>query len=85
MTDIAWRGESTATMNYDRQPWKDYFRLLSDEGGTMVLLGVWTHKQIAGGWFTLTYDPVYAAADADARPLRPRAEGRKRERPRAQA
>ena len=61
MTDIVWRGRSTATMNYDRQPWKDYFRLLSDEDGRVVLLGVWTHKQIAGGWFTLTLDSVYAA------------------------
>ncbi len=57
MTDIKWRGVSTATMNYDHQPWKDYFRRLSNEDGTMVLLGVWTHKHIAGGWFTLTLDP----------------------------
>ena len=56
MTDIKWRGESTATMNYDHQPWKDYFKLLSDENGKIVLLGVWTHKHIAGGWFTLTLD-----------------------------
>lgn len=57
MTDIKWRGVSTATMNYDHQPWKDYFKLLSDENGKVVLLGVWTHKHIAGGWFTLTLDP----------------------------
>lgn len=56
MTDIRWRGVSTATMNYDHQPWKDYFKLLSDENGRKVLLGVWTHKHIAGGWFTLTLD-----------------------------
>lgn len=56
MTDINWRGESTATMNYDHQPWKDYFKLLSNENGNVVLLGVWTHKHIAGGWFTLTLD-----------------------------
>lgn len=56
MTDINWRGESTATMNYDHQPWKDYFKLLSDKNGDIVLLGVWTHKHIAGGWFTLTLD-----------------------------
>lgn len=56
MTDIRWRGEATATMNYDHQPWKDYFRLLSRENGRVVLLGVWTHKHIAGGWFTLTLD-----------------------------
>ncbi len=56
MTDIRWRGVPTATMNYDHQPWKDYFRLLSNDQGKMVLLGVWTHKQLAGGWFTLTLD-----------------------------
>lgn len=56
MTDIDWRGSSTATMNYDHQPWKDYFKLLSNENGKLVLLGVWTHKHIAGGWFTLTLD-----------------------------
>ncbi len=67
MTDIAWRGASTATMNYDRQPWKDYFKLLSDEGGRVVLLGVWTHKHIAGGWFTLTLDETYCAHVAEAK------------------
>ena len=56
MTDIKWRGTSTATMNYDHQPWKDYFKLLSNDNGKIVLLGVWTHKHIAGGWFTLTLD-----------------------------
>lgn len=56
MTDICWRGAATATMNYDHQPWKDYFKLLSNNSGKMVLLGVWTHKHIAGGWFTLTLD-----------------------------
>jgi len=58
MTDIKWRNETTATMNYDHQPWKDYFKLLTDEDGKTVLLGVWTHKHIAGGWFTLTLDDV---------------------------
>ena len=57
MTDIRWRGVPTATMNYDHQPWKDYFKLLSDADGKVVLLGVWTHKHIAGGWFTLTLAP----------------------------
>lgn len=56
MTDIAWRGQATATMNYDHQPWKDFFRLLGEDNGRPVLLGVWTHKHIAGGWFTLTLD-----------------------------
>jgi hypothetical protein len=57
MIDVKWRGVTTATMIYDRQPWKDYFRLLFRENGKLVLLGVWTHKHIAGGWFTLTLDP----------------------------
>jgi len=61
LIDIKWRGVTTGTMVYDRQPWKDYFRMLSDEEGNVVLLGVWTHKHVAGGWFTLTLDP-----DADA-------------------
>jgi hypothetical protein len=61
MTDIKWRGTSTATMNYDHQPWKDYFKLLSDDNGTVVLIGVWTHKHIAGGWFTLTLDKGISA------------------------
>ncbi|HMV45809.1 MAG TPA: DUF4334 domain-containing protein [Leptospiraceae bacterium] len=56
MIDVRWRDVPTATMIYDRQPWKDYFRLLHKENGKVVLLGVWTHKEIAGGWFTLTLD-----------------------------
>lgn len=56
MVDIRWRGTSTATMNYDYQPWKDYFRLLSKENGQSVVLGVWTHKDKAGGWFMLQQD-----------------------------
>ena len=60
MTDIKWRGASTATMNYDHRPWKDYFKLLTKDDGTVVLLGVWTHKHIAGGWFTLTLDSEVA-------------------------
>lgn len=56
MTDIKWRGVSTATMNYDHQPWKDYFKILANEDGKVILLGVWTHRHIAGGWFTLTLD-----------------------------
>lgn len=56
MIDVRWRDVPTATMIYDRQPWKDYFRLLTKENGKVVLLGVWTHKHIAGGWFTLTLD-----------------------------
>ena len=56
MTDIRWREDATATMNYDHQPWKDYFKIISNEDGKVVLLGVWSHKHIAGGWFTLTLD-----------------------------
>lgn len=68
MTDIRWRGEATATMNYDHQPWKDYFRVLEDKDGKVILLGVWTHKRIAGGWFTLTLDettPAQMIGDGD--------------------
>jgi hypothetical protein len=56
MTDIRWREDATATMNYDHQPWKDYFKMITNEDGKVVLLGVWSHKHIAGGWFTLTLD-----------------------------
>lgn len=65
VTDVRWRGETTATMNYDHQPWKDYFRRLSADGEPTVLLGVWTHKHLAGGWFLLTQD---GDACADAQP-----------------
>jgi hypothetical protein len=61
MIDIKWRGKTTATMNYDHQPWRDYFRVLSNEDGQVVMLGVWTHKHIAGGWFTLTLDEAITA------------------------
>jgi hypothetical protein len=57
MVDIRWRGVPTATMNYDYQPWKDYFRVLSDEDGKLMLLGVWCHKEVAGGWFVLSLSP----------------------------
>jgi hypothetical protein len=59
VTDIKWRGVSTGTMNYDSQNWKDYFRVLENDPVTkkLVLLGVWTARSKAGGWFTLTYDP----------------------------
>jgi hypothetical protein len=30
--------------------------MISNEDGKVVLLGVWSHKHIAGGWFTLTLD-----------------------------
>lgn len=55
--DIKWRGVTTGTMNYDHLPWKDYFRVLINEPNKIMLLGVWTSKDKAGGWFTLTYDP----------------------------
>lgn len=59
LVNIEWRGVSTATMNYDYQPWKDYFRVLhrDDEKNQLILIGVWCHRNIAGGWFTLNYDP----------------------------
>ena len=54
VTDIAWRGVSTGTMNYDNHAWKDYFRVLKS-GDKYVLLGIWTAWDKGGGWFTLTY------------------------------
>lgn len=59
VTDIKWRGVSTGTMNYDSQNWKDYFRVLENDPANqrLVLLGVWTARSKAGGWFTLTWDP----------------------------
>jgi hypothetical protein len=56
MVDIRWRGVVTATMNYDYQPWKDYFRVLQEDNEKTILIGVWTHRSVAGGWFTLTLD-----------------------------
>jgi len=43
ITDIKWRNETTATMNYDHQPWKDYFKLLTGEDGKTVLLVAGLH------------------------------------------
>jgi hypothetical protein len=59
MTDMSWRGTNTGTMNYDQQNWKDYFRVLEHDEASkrLVLLGVWTSWEKAGGWFTLTWDP----------------------------
>jgi hypothetical protein len=56
MTSIAFRGKHQATMNYDHQPWQDYFRVLDDgqETGNVVYLGLWTAREKCGGWFTLT-------------------------------
>jgi hypothetical protein len=64
--NISWRGVNTATMNYDHQPWRDFFRVLSQPtpqspDAPTVLLGVWTHKDRAGGWFTLTLDATVPA------------------------
>jgi hypothetical protein len=55
VVDIVWRDVCTGTMNYDGHAWKDYFRVLKS-GDKYILLGVWTNKDKAGGWFTLTYD-----------------------------
>lgn len=56
MTGIQWRGEHQATMNYDHQPWQDFFRILDDgqHSGNRVYLGVWSAREKTGGWFTLT-------------------------------
>jgi hypothetical protein len=58
--DMVFRNKSVATMNYDYQPWKDYFAVLRPDGqlGGMVLLGLWTSREKTGGWFTLTHDPT---------------------------
>jgi len=62
MTSIEWRGAHVATMNYDHQPWKDYFKLLSaPEDAVKVYLGVWTARELSGGWFILTLDPATPA------------------------
>lgn len=59
MTSIQWRGQHQATMNYDHQPWQDFFRILDDnqESNGRVYLGVWTAREKTGGWFTLTLRP----------------------------
>jgi hypothetical protein len=56
LTSIIFRGKHQATMNYDHQPWQDFFRVLDsgDETGTRVYLGLWTAREKTGGWFTLT-------------------------------
>lgn len=56
LTSIIFRGKHQATMNYDHQPWQDYFRILDsgDETGARVYLGLWTAREKTGGWFTLT-------------------------------
>ncbi|MCC1498152.1 DUF4334 domain-containing protein [Alcanivorax sp. 1008] len=56
VTDVRWRGECTATMTYDQQAWRDYFKVLLRSNGDLVLLGVCTHKHTVAGWFTLTLD-----------------------------
>lgn len=59
MTSILWRGDYAACMNYDHQPWKDYFKVLSaPEDPVKVFLGVWTARELSGGWFVLTTDPA---------------------------
>jgi len=56
LTSIIFRGKHQATMNYDHQPWQDYFRVLDngDETGARVYIGLWTAREKTGGWFTLT-------------------------------
>ena len=58
MDNIEWRNTSVACMKYDAQNWTDFFKILEHDEKTnrMVLLGVWTARRKAGGWFTLTYD-----------------------------
>lgn len=53
MVNMDFRLQETATMRYDMQPWNDYFAVLAPN----VFLGLWTHREKCGGWFTLTLDP----------------------------
>lgn len=59
LSDVTWRNVTTATMCYNSQNWKDYFRILHhDEANRrIVLLGTWTSWNKMGGFFTLTWDP----------------------------
>lgn len=54
--DMEFRGVSTATMRYDLHPWNDFFAVLRQNEKELVLLGLWTHREKTGGWFTLTFD-----------------------------
>jgi len=56
LTSIIFRDKHQATMNYDHQPWQDYFRVLDsgNETGHRVYMGLWTAREKTGGWFTLT-------------------------------
>jgi hypothetical protein len=58
-----YRGKEQATMNYDHQPWRDFFRVLDDgrDSGKLVLLGVWCARDTNGGWFTLQHEPEIPA------------------------
>mmetsp|Transcript_10429 Transcript_10429/g.11852 ORF Transcript_10429/g.11852 Transcript_10429/m.11852 type:complete len:265 (-) Transcript_10429:26-820(-) len=44
--EIEYRGVTQATMNYNHQPWQDYFRVLKDENDELVILGVWTSRYV---------------------------------------
>jgi hypothetical protein len=59
MHGITYRGRNCATMAYDHQPWHDMFVVLDDgsASGRIKVLGLWTHRQKSGGWFTLTELP----------------------------
>lgn len=56
LSSIEFRNKHQVTMNYDHQPWQDYFRVLDDgkRTGDAVYLGLWTDREKTGGWFTLT-------------------------------
>ena len=56
INDMDYRGGVQSSMRYDQQPWNDYFRVLSDEKGNLVFLGIWCSRDHNGGWFTLTHD-----------------------------
>lgn len=48
MVDSDFRGRA-ATMIYDHQPRKDYFVVVDEN----TLLGLWTSRELTGGWFVL--------------------------------
>jgi hypothetical protein len=67
MPETGLRGKVGATMVYDNQPWKDYFRVLDDgkSSGRKMMLGNWFSREKNGGWFTLESLPEFDEGVAD--------------------
>jgi len=51
-----WRDVSTACGRFNHLPWTDMYKVLEDDGKSLVLLVCWTNREKTGGWFTLTMD-----------------------------